>query len=99
MYDDDQVTFWFLCEDKLSRGQGKRVKGMIKGGMSARVSTNTRIETTIGELKKNIIRVAQNSIDLRYKNVLLTLTKEELVIFLKSPREYTLTYICEILNT
>lgn len=97
--DADPVTFWFSSPSVQGRGQGKRVGGMIKGGMGARVEFATKMNTTIAEMKKNAIRITQTYVNIRYFDVFMCLHRvEELPLFFEAPREFTVIHVLKRLG-
>ncbi|MFK5950547.1 MAG: hypothetical protein QM500_17475 [Methylococcales bacterium] len=98
-FDSDNVIFWYSGNAPSKRGQGKRVKGMIKGGMSARVNFESRIETTISKMKEHASNITQEFIKINYHNIILNISREELNDFLQSPRAFTLTNVTNRLDS
>jgi hypothetical protein len=41
-FEDDFIIFWVISPQTYERGQGKRVKGMVKGSMSASIGESLR---------------------------------------------------------
>ena len=86
--DRDPIIIWFVSPSSM-RGQGKRSGGMIKGGMAARVSIASRIDTTIDEFREGIERHAQPYIKVNYHNVIMDIKVETSRFFFADPKGYT----------
>jgi len=97
-FDNDPITFWWIRETSM-RGQGKRSGGMVKGGMAARVDFEQRMDVTLSVLRKNIDKITQKNTRINYHDVIMVLTKDEIIDFLKSPRRFTVNIVKNRLST
>lgn len=99
MNDKESITFWYIPKSKMDRGQGKRANGMITGGMSANVTLPSRIETTIGEMRKHVDNITQKTIRVNYKDVLIHIELDDLCTFLSDPDGFTFDVVSTRLAT